>query len=149
LSSELLYDWRFTANRFVLATNPLRPTTGIFIFKPNTCVYSPYVTSTLTRERVCRLHLLLVLGSAVILGSESRRTRDNILLSQIRDSPNQGGPDPLIYIPQEQGGPVIPPGTGFPFRRLLRLAGLRWRYSTSPPHSVLMYPPFITAGRIE
>jgi hypothetical protein len=26
-------------------------------------------------------------------------------------------------------GPVILPGTGFPFRRLLLLAGLRWRYS--------------------
>jgi hypothetical protein len=43
-------------------------------------------------------------ASAVILGSESSGTRDHILLSQIRD---------------------------FPFRRLLRLAGLRWRYS---PH---------------
>jgi hypothetical protein len=30
-----------------------------------------------------------------------------------------GGPNPRIYIPQEQGGPVIPPGTWFPFRRLL------------------------------
>jgi hypothetical protein len=30
-----------------------------------------------------------------------------------------------VYIPQEQGGPVIPPGTGFPFQRLLRLTGLR------------------------
>jgi hypothetical protein len=28
--SELLYDWRFTANLFVLATSPLRPTTSIF-----------------------------------------------------------------------------------------------------------------------
>jgi hypothetical protein len=35
------------------------------------------------------------------------------------------GPGPRIYIPQEPGGPVIPPSTGFPFRRLLRLAGLR------------------------
>jgi hypothetical protein len=34
--------------------------------------------------RVCRLQLLLVLASAVILGSESRGTRDHILLSQIR-----------------------------------------------------------------
>jgi hypothetical protein len=25
--SELLYDWRFTANKFVLATSPLRLTT--------------------------------------------------------------------------------------------------------------------------
>jgi hypothetical protein len=31
-------------------------------------------------------------------------------------------------------GPVIPPGTGFPFRRLLRLAGLQWGYSNLPPH---------------
>jgi hypothetical protein len=47
------------------------------------------------------------LASAVILGSESRRSRDHILLSQIR---------------------------GFPFRHLLRLIGLRWKNSTPPPH---------------
>jgi hypothetical protein len=58
----------------------------------------------------CRLQLLLVLASAVIFGSECRGARDHILLSQIRD---------------------------FPFRRLLRLAGLRWRYSVPPPHRVL------------
>jgi hypothetical protein len=43
---------------------------------------------SLTKERVCRLQLLLVLASAVILGPESRGTSDHILLSQIRDSPN-------------------------------------------------------------
>jgi hypothetical protein len=47
--------------------------------------------------------------------------------------PQAGGPCPQIYIPQEQGGPVITPGTGFPFRRLIRLAGLQWRYSTPDP----------------
>jgi hypothetical protein len=52
-----------------------------------------------------RLQLQLALASAVIFGSESRRTRGHILLSPIRD---------------------------FPFRRLLRLAGSRWRYSTPP-----------------
>jgi hypothetical protein len=57
----------------------------------------------LTKGRVCSLLLLLALASAVIFGSKSRGTRDYILLSQIRD---------------------------FPFCRLLRLAGLRWRYST-------------------
>jgi hypothetical protein len=41
---------------------------------------------SLTRGRVCRLQLLLAHASAVILGSESRGTRDSILLSQIRDS---------------------------------------------------------------
>jgi hypothetical protein len=67
---------------------------------------------SLTRGRVCRLELLLVFASAVILGSVSLRSRDRILLSQIRD---------------------------FPFRRLKRLAGLRWRYSTPPPHGNLSF----------
>jgi hypothetical protein len=52
------------------------------------------------------------------------------------ETPQPGGQGPRIYIPQEQGGPVIPPGTGFTFRRLLRLAGLRWRYWNPPAHGV-------------
>jgi hypothetical protein len=64
---------------------------------------------SLTRGRVCRLQLLLALASAVIFGSECRRTRCHILLSQIRD---------------------------FPFRRLLRLAGSRRRNSNPPPHGL-------------
>jgi hypothetical protein len=58
---------------------------------------------SLMRGRLCRLQLLLAFARAIIFGSESRGTRDHVLLSQFRD---------------------------FPFRRLLRLAGLRWRYST-------------------
>jgi hypothetical protein len=69
-----------------------------------------------TRGWVCRLQLLLTLTSAVILRSESHGTCDHILLSQIRD---------------------------FPFRRLLRLAGSRWRYSTPELSSKLcpVYDP--------
>jgi hypothetical protein len=63
------------------------------------------------RGLVCLLYMLLALASAVFLGSESLGPRDHILLSQTRD---------------------------FPFRRLLRLAGSRWRYSTPPPHSELI-----------
>jgi hypothetical protein len=37
--SELLYDWRFTASQFVLATRPLGLTTSNFIFQLNTCGY--------------------------------------------------------------------------------------------------------------
>jgi hypothetical protein len=55
--------------------------------------------------------VLLVLDSAVIFGSESRGTRDHILLSQVRD---------------------------FHFSRLLRFAGLRWRYSTPLLHSLCL-----------
>jgi hypothetical protein len=78
------------------------------------------------------LQLLLALASAVILGSDSHGVYDHILLSQIRDSPQPGGPGPRICISQEQGGPVILPATGFPFLCLLRLAGLQWRYSNPP-----------------
>jgi hypothetical protein len=48
-----------------------------------------------------------------------------------------GGSGPHIYILLEQSGPAIPPVTGFPFRRLLRLAELRWRYSNTPLHGQL------------
>jgi hypothetical protein len=60
-----------------------------------------------TTGRVSLLYMLLALASVVFLGSESRGTRDRIVLSQIWD---------------------------FPFRRLLWLAGSRWRYSNPPPH---------------
>jgi hypothetical protein len=51
-------------------------------------VASVLMWDALSDERmVCRLQLLLVLATAVILGSESRGTRDHILLSQIRDFP--------------------------------------------------------------
>jgi hypothetical protein len=48
------------------------------------------------------------------LGSKSRRTHGHMLLSHLR-LPEPGGPGPRIHIPHEQGGPVIPPGTGFLF----------------------------------
>jgi hypothetical protein len=64
---------------------------------------------------VCRLQFLMGLTNAFILGSGSHRTLDHILLYQIWDSPQPGGPDPHIYIPQEQGGPVIPKALDFIF----------------------------------
>jgi hypothetical protein len=88
------------------------------------------------RGRVCNLLSLLVLSSAVPLGPESHGTQDHILLSKFSRLPQPGEPVPRIYIPQEQGGPDIPPGTGFPFRRPLLSAGLRWRYSIPPPHGI-------------
>jgi hypothetical protein len=61
---------------------------------------------SLTRGRVCCLQLLLAQSSS---HSQVRVQWDSwpYLLSQFRD---------------------------FPFRRLLRLAGIRWRYWTPPPH---------------
>jgi hypothetical protein len=119
--SELLYDWR---------------TTSIFIFQLNTCGYSPYVTSCLTRGWVCRLQLLMAPASAVVLRSESRGSHDHILLSQIRDYPNLEGQVPVFISLRNEVARLYPSGTGLPFRRLLRLAGLHWKYSTSPPHGI-------------
>jgi hypothetical protein len=62
------------------------------------------------------VQLLLGLARAVTLGSKSRRTHSHILPSHLRFL-QFGGPGPRNYIPQEQGGPVIPPGTGLFFCR--------------------------------
>jgi hypothetical protein len=62
---------------------------------------------SLTRGWVCNL----LVQFSVTLQSKSHRTHDHILLSHLR-LPEPGGPSPCIYIPQEQGGPLIPPGTG-------------------------------------
>jgi hypothetical protein len=113
---ELLYDWRFTTNQFVLAPNPTRPTTSIF-FQLNTWCCSPYVTSSLKRGWICRLQLSLALASAVIFGSESGGIRDLILLFQNRNSPTLEGQVPEF----------IPQGTGWP--------------SYTPRHWVLFLPP--------
>jgi hypothetical protein len=51
--------------------------------------------------------------------------------------PQPGEPGPRLYIPQEQGGPVITRGTRFPFRRLLRFSGLRWTYSGPSPRGAV------------
>jgi hypothetical protein len=48
--SQLLLNWRFTANQFILGTSPLRLTISNYIFQMNTCSYNPYVTPSLTRE---------------------------------------------------------------------------------------------------
>jgi hypothetical protein len=55
------------------------------------------VAPSLTRGRDCNLLLLLVLDSAVPLGSDSRGTQDHILLSQFLRPLQPGGPVPRIY----------------------------------------------------
>jgi hypothetical protein len=69
-----------------MASSPLRLMTSIFFNWILSSIVLMY--HFLGRGWVCRLQLLLVLASAVILRSESRGTHDHILLPQIRDSPN-------------------------------------------------------------
>jgi hypothetical protein len=77
----------------------------------NICGHSPYITSSLTREWVCHLQLLLV-----------PRQR---IHSRVRVSWDSW---PYITVSDSR----------LPFCLLLRLAGLRWRYSTPPPHRSLL-----------
>jgi hypothetical protein len=48
--------------------------------------------------------------------------------------PQPGGSGLRIHIPEEQGCPVIPLGTGFPFRR-------RLQYDSNPLKVILHVPP--------
>jgi hypothetical protein len=74
---------------------------------------------TLKRERVCRLQLLLSLASAVILWSDSRRTRDHILLSQIWDSRNHEGQVPVFMFPRNRVAQLCPQALGSNFEQNL------------------------------
>jgi hypothetical protein len=127
-SLKLIYDWQSVGQSVLVSGSHLEPMTSFNLSLLRLRV-SWYGAPSLTRGWVCNLLVQLFLG----LGSKYRRTLGHILLSHLRLH-QPGGPDPRIYILQEQCGPVIPPGTGFPFCRPLRLAGLQWRYSNPPPH---------------
>jgi hypothetical protein len=58
--SELLNDWRFTANQFVLAPSSLRFTTRAFFLQLN-----PYATSSLTWGWLCILWICLAFVSYI------------------------------------------------------------------------------------
>jgi hypothetical protein len=68
-----------------------------------------YGVPSLTRGRVCILELLLGLTSAVILGFESRRTHDHILLFQIWDFPNLEGQVLVFISPRSRVSQIHPP----------------------------------------
>jgi hypothetical protein len=135
LKLKLSYDRRSVGQSILVSGSHLEPMTRFFFFSVRQLRVSWHGTPSLTRWWVCNLlaQLLLGLARAVTLGCKSRRFT-TIFYCLIWDSSNLEGQISVFIFPQEQGGSVIPPGTGFPFRRLLRLAGLRWRYSNPPPH---------------
>jgi hypothetical protein len=116
--------------RTELRSRRIRTHDSNFIFQLHTCGCSPYAKTPLTRGWVCRF--------TIAAGSRQRIPRDSWSHFTVSHSrlPQLGGPGPRIYIPQEQGGPVIPPSIGFSFCRLPRLAELRWKYWNPPPHGL-------------
>jgi hypothetical protein len=122
--------WWWCRSTFMSLSLVLGPTVSLGIKHPSGAYEQILITVgqlrvcwcgalSLTRGRVCRLQLLLVLASAVILVSQSRGTHEHILLSQIRD---------------------------FAFRHLLRLAGYggRIRPRLHTGLSSTDSPPFLT-----
>jgi hypothetical protein len=99
--SESHCDWRPVSQSVSLSVEPHLGLMTRYLLLFDSYVQVFCRAPSLTRGRVCLLYMLLAFASAVFIGSESLGTRDHILLSRIWD---------------------------FPFRRLLRLAGSRWRY---------------------
>jgi hypothetical protein len=147
--SKLCYDRR-PVGQSVLASSPhLGPKTRFLLLSDS---YGFVVSSALSDERTS-LSFTIAAGPRQRGHSQVRVPRYSRPYFTVSDSrlPQPGGPGPRMYIPQEKGGPVITPGIGFPFRCLLRLAGLRWRYSTPPQrggiHASLKYIIFKNSVR--
>jgi hypothetical protein len=104
-------------------------------FQLNTWYHSSYVTSSLTRGRVCSLQLLLVLASRVILMSDSRGLVTIFYCLKFKTPPTLRVRSPYIY----------PPGTGWPGYTLRH-----WVPFSSPPtthrSTVEVFEPASTRG---
>jgi hypothetical protein len=128
----------FTANQFILLPSPLRLTAIIFCLHWTPAVIVP-TSHPLWRQDGSVVYNCCWPSLAQSSSGPSPAGMMTIFpVSDSRCPQPSWRPGPHIYIPQEQGGPVIPPGTDFPCRCLLRLTVLRWRYSTPPPHGVWM-----------
>jgi hypothetical protein len=127
LKLKLIYDRQSVGQSVLVSGTHLGPATNffflleIFIGQLWVCYF---VAPSLTRGWVCNLlyNCFWSLPEQSLLSQISAEL-SHILLSYLR-LPQPGGLGPCIYIPQEQDGPVIPLGTGFPFCHPLWLAGL-------------------------
>jgi hypothetical protein len=129
VKSKLIYDW-LTVSRKLTSTWLCQSVSmswyrvHLWDLRPD-IISCPNVTLWNFRSCIWGRPLWREYGSAICSvitqWSESLRTRNRILLPHLR-LPQPGGPGSRILIPQEQGGLVIPTGTGFPLHRLLRLA---------------------------
>jgi hypothetical protein len=147
--SKPCYDRRSVGQSILLSTPIWGP-------RPN-FYYSQTVASLLMLDALSDgrtdLSYTVAAGPRQRSNSGARVPRNSWPYSTASDSrlPQLRGPGPRIYIAQEHGDPVIPLGTGFPFRRLLRLAGLRRRYSNPPPRGIdegsPVGPRYIASGQ--
>jgi hypothetical protein len=113
--SELLYKWQSAASQFIFEPSPLR-LTYINFFYLTTCCHSPYVTSSLTRGRVCRLQLLLVSPAQSFSGPSLAGLMAIFCCFRFEISPTWRARPPYLYHPGT-GRLSYTPDTGFHCRR--------------------------------
>jgi hypothetical protein len=101
--SKLLHDWRSVSQHALVSSTLVGLATRYYFLSECCCLVS--VGRPLWREQGATI------CSVITLWFESRRTRNHTLLPHLRLL-QPGWPGSRIYIPQEQGRPVIPPGTG-------------------------------------
>jgi hypothetical protein len=91
---ELIYDWRFTANQFILATSPLRFTTSISF-----STEQPYVTSSLTTGWVYRSQVLLGSPAQSFSGPSLAELMTIFYCLRLETSPFWRARSPYLYSP--------------------------------------------------
>jgi hypothetical protein len=110
------------------------------VFSPSTSVFPANFHSTDCSTLII-YHPGLVLVAGVPSGLSptpppETKTKKKLRSLALRPAPNLEDQVPCTYVTKLEDDPVTAPGTGFPSRHLLQLVGLRWRYSTPPPHAI-------------
>jgi hypothetical protein len=120
LKSKLCYD-RWSVSQSVLVSSTHLGLKSRFLFLSDSCKFV-YVGCT-SDERM-GLFFTIAADPCQCSHSQVWVPWDSWLYFTVSGLrlPQHGEPGPCIYIPHEQGGPVITQGTEFPFCRLLRLA---------------------------
>jgi hypothetical protein len=145
------YDRRAVDQSVVMLTPHLGPKTRFLL--PSDCCSFVYVGRSLWQEEGSVVYNCCWASPAQSFPDHSPAGPRTIFYClRFETPPTWRARSPYLY-PPEQGGPALPPGTGFPFRRLLRLAKLRWRYLNLPPRGVSnptrlgWCPSYVTSAR--
>jgi hypothetical protein len=114
LKLKLIYDRQSVGQSVLVSGTHLGPVTNFpfsLTFPLDSLRVCYFIAPSLTRGRVRNLlyNCFWAFPEQSLLG-RSPTELTAIFYSHLR-LPQPGGPGPHIYIPQEQGGPVIPPGT--------------------------------------
>jgi hypothetical protein len=131
LKLKLIYDRQSVGQPVLVSGSHLEPMTRFFYLSDD-CRF-PDMGHPLWWEGgsvICLYSCFWALPEQSLLG----RSPIELMTILIWDCHNLWGQVPVYVSPRNRVAQLYPPDTGFPFCRLLWLAGLWWRYSNLPPH---------------